>query len=227
MTNTENKERKSAVTLESVTKSLQSYIIGNNLVPGDPLPSEKELSERLKVSRTVLREALQRFKVMGMIESRRKSGMVLKRLHPDNLFEPFIPFIDPDASFGALLEMRVILEMGMAEMLLERISDEVILELEILAVRMRDSRGRENMIELDNSFHSALFEAVDNEFVNSLRGLTVDFFAMTYEKASDKAVGEINHKNHMAIVEALRNSDIDALRVALKKHYEVYQGPRE
>ena len=214
---------RSSGTLESVTKSLQKHIVKNNLRPGDALPSEKELSALLGVSRTVLREALQRFKVMGIIESRRKAGMVLKRLHPDNLFEPFIPFIDADASFGALLEMRIILEAGMVELVVDRISSEQLLELEILALRMRDSRGGREMVELDIAFHTLLFKAVDNDFLNSIRGLTVDFFAMTYERNDDEEVGSENHKNHTAIVEALRNRDIAGLRAALKKHYSVYR----
>ncbi|MCK5845530.1 MAG: FadR family transcriptional regulator, partial [Victivallales bacterium] len=182
-----------------------------------------ELSERLGVSRTVLREALQRFKVMGMIESKRKSGMVLKRLLPNNLFEPFIPFIDPESSFGELLDMRVILEMGMAEMLVERISDDAVLELEILAVRMREASCRENIVKLDNDFHNALFEAVDNKFLNSIRGLTVDFFAMTCDKNSDESTARENYENHTAIVETLRLRNIEAFRDALNKHYNVYR----
>ena len=208
--------------LEEATRSLQNYIIDRELSPGDPLPSEKELSQRLKVSRTLLREALQRFKVMGMIESKRKSGMVLKRLHPENLFEPFIPFIDSAKAFGKILEMRMILELGMAESLVAKTNSERLLELEILAVRMRETRGRSETIELDNAFHGALFKTVDNEFLDAIKGLSVDFFALTYERDDSLSTGRTNYESHMAIVEALRACDPEAFRSALKKHYEVY-----
>ena len=214
---------KSDTTLASVTKALQSYIIDNKLTPGSPLPSEKELGELLRVSRTVLREALQRFKVMGIIESRRKAGMIIKRLHPENLYESFIPFIDIESSFEKLLDMRIILELGMIEMLIERISDQGTLELELIAVRMREARDGEEIIELDNAFHSALFETIGNEFLNSIRGLTIDFFTITYDKNDNETIRKDNHKNHMAIVDALRNRDVDSLRTAIKKHYEVYR----
>ena len=214
---------KSDTTLASVTKALQSYIIDNKLTPGSPLPSEKELGELLRVSRTVLREALQRFKVMGIIESRRKAGMIIKRLHPENLYESFIPFIDIASSFEKLLDMRIILELGMIEMLIERISDQGTLELELIAVRMREARNGEEIIELDNAFHSALFETIGNEFLNSIRGLTIDFFTMTYDKNDDKTIRKANYENHMAIVDALRNRNVDSLRTAIKKHYEVYR----
>lgn len=213
----------SDTTLASVTKALQSYIIDNELTPGSTLPSEKELGELLCVSRTVLREALQRFKVMGIIESRRKAGMVIKRLHPDNLYESFIPFIDIASSFEKLLDMRIILELGMLEMLIERISEQGILELKLIAVRMREARNGDEIIELDNAFHSALFETIGNEFLNSIRGLTIDFFTMTYDRTDDMTIRKGNYENHMAIVDALRDRDIDSLRTAIKTHYEVYR----
>lgn len=215
--------RNSVTTLTGVTQALQDFILDNNLTPGSSLPSEKELGEKLKVSRTVLREALQRFKVMGIIESRRKAGMIIKRLHPENLYESFIPFIDAERSFDKLLDMRIILELGMVEMLIERISDQGILELELITVRMREARNREEMIELDNAFHSALFETIGNEFLNSIRGLTIDFFTMTYDKSDNETSRNGNHENHMAIIDALRNRDVDSLRTAIKKHYDVYR----
>jgi DNA-binding FadR family transcriptional regulator len=214
---------KSVTSLKRVTKALQDFILDNNLTPGSSLPSEKELGEQLKVSRTVLREALQRFKVMGIIESRRKAGMIIKQLHPENLYESFIPFIDANSSFEKLLDMRIILELGMAEMLIERMSDNGILELEIIAIRMREATDGKEMIELDNAFHRALFETIGNEFLNSIRGLTIDFFTMTYERSANESVGQANHENHMAIVDALRKKDLDFLRSAIKNHYDVYQ----
>ena len=215
---------KSLWRLEEITRSLQNYIIDCELSPGDPLPSEKELSKRLQVSRTLLREALQRFKVMGMIESKRKSGMVLKRLHPENLFEPFIPFIDPAKAFDKLLEMRMILEMGMVEALVAKTDSQRLLELEILAMRMRESRGRDETVDLDNAFHGALFETVGNEFLDAVKGLSVDFFSMTYERNDSPAVCRSNYENHMGIVEALRSRNYESLRTAFKKHYKVYAG---
>jgi DNA-binding FadR family transcriptional regulator len=210
-------------TLTGVTKALQDFILDNHLTPGSSLPSEKELGERLQVSRTVLREALQRFKVMGIIESRRKAGMIIKQLHPENLYESFIPFIDVESAFEKLLDMRIILELGMAEMLVERMSGNGILELEIIAVRMREATDGKEMIELDNAFHRALFESIGNEFLNSIRGLTIDFFTMTYERTANESLGQGNHENHMAIVNALRKKDLDLLRSAIKNHYDVYR----
>ena len=49
---------------------------------GDSIPNEIELSSALGVARSVLREALSRLKMMGMIESRTRRGMILT--------EPFI-----------------------------------------------------------------------------------------------------------------------------------------
>ena len=63
--------------VDSVEESLISYFKEQGLRPGCSIPNEMELAASLGVGRAVLREALSRFKMTGMIVSRTKKGMVL------------------------------------------------------------------------------------------------------------------------------------------------------
>src|SRR5688500_16518177 len=62
---------------EVVEVRLREYLKKKALKPGDALPTEMELAEALGVSRNVLREALSRLKMLGIVETRKKRGMIL------------------------------------------------------------------------------------------------------------------------------------------------------
>lgn len=108
--------------------SLINYFIENKLKPGDPIPTEVELSEALNVSRTVIREVLIRLRTVGLVESKRHKGTVItnpnlleyRQQHALKIFQRFIScnFIklsvkpdlvfdigkDPIAFFGSLFD---------------------------------------------------------------------------------------------------------------------------
>ncbi|MEI9806595.1 MAG: GntR family transcriptional regulator [Bacteroidota bacterium] len=71
-------EKITSTTMADVVEvRLRQYLKKRAFKPGDALPSEMELSAALDVSRNVLREALSRLRMLGMIESKKKRGMIL------------------------------------------------------------------------------------------------------------------------------------------------------
>jgi len=63
--------------VEVVEQKILNIVRKNNLSIGDSLPAELELTEGLGVSRSVVREALSRLRMLGLLESRKKRGMVI------------------------------------------------------------------------------------------------------------------------------------------------------
>ena len=61
-----------------IVHQLQNIIADDRLKTGDKLPSERELSERLKVGRSSVREALSALELLGLIETRRGEGTFLR-----------------------------------------------------------------------------------------------------------------------------------------------------
>src|SRR5690606_33941168 len=101
---------------------------------GDILPKELDLAEKLGVSRTVIREALLRLKTIGLIESKKHKGAVLT--NPNVLLplrKVFHPSILDNATLKDLLEMRLALEVGMANFIVNKVTDKNINELESIA----------------------------------------------------------------------------------------------
>ena len=77
---------KTKLYLEIVDK-IRQMIVRDGLLPGDKLPSERELSERLQVGRSSVREALRALELLGLIETRRGEGTFLRDVRNHQLVE--------------------------------------------------------------------------------------------------------------------------------------------
>lgn len=71
----------------SVVHELQEIIVQNHLQPGDKLPSERYLSEKLNISRSSVREALRAMELIGIITTKRGEGTFLANMADHQLFE--------------------------------------------------------------------------------------------------------------------------------------------
>src|SRR6185369_809028 len=85
------------------------------LTPGSPLPSERELSRKLRVSRPSLREALRTLELMGVVDTRHGSGTQVASSGTDVLKTPleFLFMLDRP-SIEDLVETRTLLEVHLA-----------------------------------------------------------------------------------------------------------------
>ena len=63
--------------VDRVEKKIIEFLTEKNLKVGDSIPKELELSAALGVSRTVIREALSRLRMIGLLESKKKKGSVI------------------------------------------------------------------------------------------------------------------------------------------------------
>src|SRR3982751_2966424 len=126
-----------------VELQLREYLRKKSFKPGDPLPSEQQLADALGVSRNVVREALSRLRMLGIVETKKKRGMLLSR--PDILgsFERVLdPLIMDKATLQDLFELRLSLEVGLADILYKRKKKKDVEELEAIALRQQQTVGK-------------------------------------------------------------------------------------
>lgn len=137
---------------EGVLYQLKSYIENNELQPGDRLPSERELSEQLKVGRSSIREAFRAMELLGLIETRRGEGTFMRAYRPYHMVELLSNFL--------LNESRTKEELMAAKRMLEKEA------LTILAGSLEDEQLTEvNRIckETDGALmHQTLFQYLFN-----------------------------------------------------------------
>ena len=127
--------KKSAIS-EEISSRLLLMIREKQLSPGEKLPPERELAAMLNVSRPSLREALRALAIMNVIEMRQGDGTYITSLEPELLVEhlDFVLSLD-DSTFLQLFEARKIVEVGIASLAAQRITDRQIQELETLQTR--------------------------------------------------------------------------------------------
>ena len=161
--------------VDQVEDKLLNYFKSQDLKVGDSIPNEIELASALGVARSVLREALSRLKMMGMIESRTRRGMILT--------EPFIlggmkrvvdPRIMSQESLLDLLGFRVALEIGISSDIFHHITEQDIIELEEI-VNAGVALGNNEYANLSEyTFHSKLYEITGNKTIDTQHKELID-----------------------------------------------------
>lgn len=208
---------------DRVENILREYFEENAFKPGDPLPNEMEMAQKLNVSRNVVREALSRLRMLGMIETRPRKGMVMSQ--PDLLtgMEKVLnPFILGTKNLKNIFELRLILEMGIAEFLFARKTKKDIEELE--AIVNLQSNDFEVTKEEEIAFHGKLYEMTGNSTFKRFQILLMPVFNHVFtDYSKKKAHVELpNPVTHRDILEVIRKGTSDDFRQAMFKHLEPY-----
>ena len=208
---------------DQVQEALKQYILDNHLQNGDKLPSENALSRQLGVSRNSVREAVQSLASLGILEVRRGSGLYVKGF----TLQPLIDNLQYSVLFDLreledLLQVREVLESGMVDLALQRLTSDRLMLLDTLVEQMRhNARSGIPLVEPDRAFHIELFRPVDNAILIQLQ----EIFWSTLRKALNQTqIADSNPvrtaEAHAAIVAAVRTEDAAAVRRALAQHYE-------
>lgn len=210
---------------------LREYLKKKSFKPGDALPKELELAEALGVSRNVVREALSRLRMLGMIESRKKRGMVLA--NPDILgaFERVLdPLILDEETLRDIFELRLVLEMGLADVLYLRKTEKDIEELDEIVRNEVNKKQKPFEVKFEIAFHGKLYRMTGNDTFLRFQSMLLPVFEYVVKeeiKASGKVeVGRVTHRD---LVEILRTGTPDdfrkGMREHLKPHFDRLKGP--
>ena len=205
----------SSTMADRVEVRLIEYLKKKTFRPGDALPKELELAEALGVSRNVLREALSRLRMLGMIESKKKRGMVISQ--PDILgsFERVLnPLMIHKNTLQDIFELRLVLEMGIAELLYLRKTEKDLAELESIA-RKEVRKGKTFRVQNEIDFHGKLYEISGNQTLKRFQIMLFPVFdyVITLEKKPTRGT-----VSHLDLVEILRTGTIEEFRAGMEAH---------
>lgn len=214
-------ERVSTKTMADVVElHLREYLKKKSFKPGDPLPKETELAAALGVSRNVVREALSRLRMLGMIESRKKRGMVLA--NPDVLgaFERVLdPLILDQHTLQDIFELRLVLEMGLADLLYVRKNEKDIEELENIVENEVNKKQQPFRLKYEIAFHGKLYRMTGNDtFIRFQSMLLPVFEYVVTEEVKNSGKAEVGKVTHRDLVEILRSGTPEDFRRGMKEH---------
>ena len=195
----------------AVQDALRSYVIDNRMQPGDRLPAETALANRLGVSRNVVREAIKALEAQGLLEVRVGLGVFVKAADLDDFLTNFAYSLLFDGqSVVELYDVRRRLELSYVQEAVHELTDESLAEMERLFAEMEAQfRDDKDFILQDLALHRTLFHNVGNGTLLKLFDIFGTIYANTRhlfrEEPRDVMADDLN--NHRLLLEALRHRD--------------------
>ena len=221
---------RSITLVDHVEDKLLNYFKEHKMKPGDAIPNENELAEALGVARSVLREALSRLRMLGLIESRTRRGMILTEPHILGGLQRVIdPLILGEETLYNLLGFRVALEIGICNNIFENITDKYIEELEQIVDKGLVYANNLYMPVSEHEFHSKLYEITGNKTIMQFQEIIYPVSLFIKNKFVD-LIEPINKElikkgeiiSHRDLLNYIKSGDKDGFRKAMEMHFENY-----
>lgn len=208
---------------EQVVARLSEQIYDGRLAKGEQLPNERALAEQFGVSRTVIREAMKTLANSGLVEVRTGQGtFVVDETGGalSNSIDALMRVGSDDNRLRELVELRELLEPGVAELAARRAEAEDIKEMQARIDEMDAHMDDEaSYIRADNRFHQRLAMASRNRLapriLNSIVDLLNELRGEIFQVEGGPQRGQIHHRS---ILSAIRDRDAPAARMAMEDH---------
>lgn len=227
MTTTDIKNNLQSLDKSSLVDKVESKLVEllqkRKLKVGDSIPKEIELAETLGVSRTVIREALLRLRMMGLIDSKKKKGAVITS--PDlfgMLGKSMNPHILNQETLKEIFELRLVLEIGMADFLFKRVTKEDIAELKQI-VKNEPPAAQYHVFNINHEidFHGKLYEITGNETLKKFQRMLLPVFDYVHKSGLLKKQPLLKtFTSHKALVNILEKGTPEEFRNGMRSHLE-------
>ena len=206
---------------EQVAEQISAWIAANGLTAGDKLPPERELANRLGVSRATLSQALVALEVIGVVAVRHGDGTVLKKRSASTRIVDAIR--EHADRLPEIIETRDALETKIAALAAARRTDEDLARIDdALATMERDIDAGGRGVEGDERFHGAVTAAAHSLLLARLMDEIGDLIKETrIESLSQPGRPHDSLAGHRAIADAIRAGDPDDAAAAMHAHVEM------
>lgn len=210
---------------EEIVAQIKQLIIDGKLQPGDKLLSERELSEKLNVSRASVREAFSALEMMGIISIRPGEGSFVRQISYEGLLEPLSFLLQVEFSdISQVLEVRKILEVEIAALAALRATPETLNEIRRALDFMTEEFAAGNIGDrADDSFHLALAQATDNPLLVKVMSTITELMTNTFRASRQKLflidhMPQVIYNSHYGVYEAIAARDSRLARIRMRDH---------
>lgn len=199
-----------AVTDEAIEK-IKAMIVSGELGPGDRLPPEKELAERLGLSRNSMREAVKALEVIRVLDVRRGDGTYVTSLEPDLLLEAisFVVDMHDDDSLLELFAVRRMLESQATGLAATHGDEEAVAALQEEVGGIDAAVSIDDLVAHDVRFHREIVRMTGNAYlaslIESLSSQTIR--ARVWRGLTEQGAVERTLSEHRAIADAIAQHD--------------------
>jgi GntR family transcriptional repressor for pyruvate dehydrogenase complex len=207
---------------EFIAAHIERQILQGELRTGDRLPTERELAERFHASRTAVREAMKTLAQKGLVDLRPGRGTIVIDHTSQAVRESLdrLMRVNHRESETALVEVREILEPGIAALAAGRATEEDIAELQAAVVTMDEHLAdADAFIDADNQFHMVLARATQNALILTLIDPIMALLSEQRKHIFTVPGGpERGQQHHKLLLDAILRHDPEAARAAMRAH---------
>jgi len=192
---------------DDVYERLREAILTGRARPNERL-IEAELADRLQVSRTPIRESLQRLAAEGLVVSRRRGWVVLEHT---------------SVEIREIYEARAALEGYCARLAAQRATDAQLKEIASLHHPKRNLKSsRQHLVEINDGFHDAILAAAQNErLADMIRRNRSYYFTFRIAQLYSDEEADASIAGHQAIARALLQRDANRAERAMRAHIDL------
>jgi GntR family transcriptional regulator, transcriptional repressor for pyruvate dehydrogenase complex len=208
---------------EEVFNQIRQLIEEGRFRARDQLPSERELAETFKVSRTSVREALRALESQGLIVSRTGTGNFVADLPVESLIGPLARLlIDEKKALADIFEMRKLIEPQIAALAAERASRNDVAQLKRIVAKQSEAVGRgETGVEADAELHFYISRTTRNQALQKLVAGLMELLSRSREESlqtHNRRAASI--AAHRRIVAAIEKHDKTKARAEMLRHIQ-------
>lgn len=215
---------------EDIVKQIRTLIERGKLKRGDQLPSERELTETFRVSRTSVREAIRTLESMKLVQCRQGDGTYVLASSEEALVQPLAAalFNEKDDILD-IFYIRKIIEPYIAEMAAQKATPQEIEEMKkILEEQASCIERGGSIIETDSAFHSLMAKTAKNRVMERLLVAVVDLLKQTREKylinGEHDERARRSLQGHQQVLAAIANGDAAAAQKSMLRHLADMEG---
>jgi len=202
---------------------IKQHIAENEYKPGDRYLSEKELTENLQVSRTVIREALISLQSIGLLTIKRGGGIYINNQNFDAIKQILQHHYDTHGvKIKELIEIRQIIELGAIRLIIEK-NTAVDLKMfrKINQAYHEAIMNDQDTRETDRNFHQQLMKATENETYFNFSEIINDYFAMTkINLVQNKTAMLKSVQEHDELIDMIEKRDLIKAQDVMIRHMQ-------
>lgn len=210
---------------KDIISKIRDLINFKNLEPGDKLPSERMLSEKFEVSRSSVRDAIQKLEFYGLLKSIPQSGTFVANIGVialNGMIEDILRLEAPE--FKSLVETRILLELKTSRLAALRRTEEDLEQIKdaLEAYKSKVLKG-EDAVQEDLLFHLAIAKASGNSMMNTFMLIITPEIITNFEKyhVCDKSLSQEGITEHQEIYDAILKQDPMLAKEKMKNHFKV------
>lgn len=200
---------------EQVMVRLAELIRKGSLKPGDRLPAERGLAEKMRVSRATLREALRVMQLRGIIVSKQGAGNYIASGAAEDLARALDHLALQD-----IFELRLLVEPSIAALAAQRATMNDISKLESILLRQEELIAqKKNLSDTDTAFHAGLAEATHNGALVEIGAALMQVIAPSRNKSLQTPQrSRLSLASHRAIASAVADRDASRAHREMEEH---------